>query len=54
MLDNHQHFRETVYLLFIQSKEISSSTKKPKAEDVEEVALKQGWGNGASDVGNKQ
>jgi hypothetical protein len=54
MLDKQQRFRKTVYLLFIQSKVISSSTKKPKAEDVEEVALKQRRENGALGVGNKE
>jgi hypothetical protein len=53
MLDKHQHFRETVYLLLIQSKEIRLSTKKPKAEDVEEVTLKQGRRNGILGVGNR-
>ena len=53
MLDKHQHFRETVYLRFIQSKEISSSPKKPKAEDVAEVALKQGRRNGVLGVGSR-
>jgi len=49
----HQHFRETVYFLFIQSNEISSSAKKPNAEGAEEVALKQGRGNGVLGVGNR-
>jgi len=38
MLDKRRHCRETVYLLFIQSKQISPSTKKPKTQDVEDVA----------------
>jgi hypothetical protein len=54
LIDKHQHFPVTVYLLFIQSKEISWSTKEPKAESVEEVHLIQGKRNGALGVGNKQ
>jgi hypothetical protein len=54
LIDKHQHFRATVYLLFIQSKEINPSTKKPKADGVEDERLIQGKGNGALGVGNKQ